>query len=202
MPVAFDGTQVPETLQKLACGGTPRWDEGSGYAYRCDDCMAVIGSIGQSDRCKVINKASEYQAPPGVEFNPVCNVSYLGTDRILVMMEPNSTVAVNQRALAKSVSIKDTGGKEWECVASAFNAFKTGEPDRDEGIMAKMAATLFAQHPLLAEHVSQKGGCEFLRTCSYIHLLDDEVWQGIGINSRLIRALVRGFQQFSENGIR
>jgi hypothetical protein len=56
MPRAFDGTVVPARLPQMSCGGTPEFDEPSGYAYRCDTCFAVIGSIGQSDRCKEENK--------------------------------------------------------------------------------------------------------------------------------------------------
>lgn len=55
MPEAIDGSIVPAKLKKMNCGGTPIFDDESGYAYRCDHCFAVIGSIGQSDRCKEIN---------------------------------------------------------------------------------------------------------------------------------------------------
>jgi len=56
MAVAFDGTVVPERLPIQTCGGTPYFDHDSGYAYRCDSCNAVIGSVGQSDQCKELNK--------------------------------------------------------------------------------------------------------------------------------------------------
>jgi hypothetical protein len=36
----------------LPCGGTAYFDQDSGISYRCWDCMAVVGSIGQSNRCK------------------------------------------------------------------------------------------------------------------------------------------------------
>jgi len=56
MPTAFDGTNVPATLEKMPCGGTPVFDSESGYAYRCDQCFAVIGSMGQPQRCKELNR--------------------------------------------------------------------------------------------------------------------------------------------------
>lgn len=60
MPISFDGTTVvPEYLPRMACGGTPQWDDGSGYSYRCMDCGAVIGSIGQSKECADINAAAQ-----------------------------------------------------------------------------------------------------------------------------------------------
>jgi hypothetical protein len=35
----------------LPCGSTAHFDESSGISYRCDSCFAVVGSIGQPDRC-------------------------------------------------------------------------------------------------------------------------------------------------------
>lgn len=58
MPKAFDGTVVPSTLEKMPCGGVPVFDADSGYAYRCDQCFAVIGSVGQPTQCKEINAAA------------------------------------------------------------------------------------------------------------------------------------------------
>jgi hypothetical protein len=34
------------------CGGVAIFDEGAGYGYRCLDCGAVIGSVGQPRRCQ------------------------------------------------------------------------------------------------------------------------------------------------------
>jgi hypothetical protein len=56
MPIAFDGTVVPNKLPQMSCGGIPEWDFPSECYYRCDTCGAVIGSIGQSMNCKAINK--------------------------------------------------------------------------------------------------------------------------------------------------
>lgn len=36
----------------LPCGGTAYFDTSSGISYRCEDCMAVVGSIGQPQQCK------------------------------------------------------------------------------------------------------------------------------------------------------
>lgn len=37
---------------KLPCGSTAFFDVSSGISYRCEDCMAVVGSIGQPQHCK------------------------------------------------------------------------------------------------------------------------------------------------------
>ena len=36
----------------LPCGGTAIFDDDSGIGYRCEDCMAMVGSVGQPTRCK------------------------------------------------------------------------------------------------------------------------------------------------------
>ncbi len=59
MPRAVDGSLVPDTLEAMACGGTPVFDVSSGIGYRCDACFAVIGSVGQSKRCIDINDAAK-----------------------------------------------------------------------------------------------------------------------------------------------
>lgn len=37
---------------KLPCGGIAYFDTSSGISYRCEECNAVVGSIGQPQRCK------------------------------------------------------------------------------------------------------------------------------------------------------
>lgn len=50
---AFDGSYVPDKLPALPCGGIPMFDNDTGYAYRCSDCMAVVGSVGMPKSCKI-----------------------------------------------------------------------------------------------------------------------------------------------------
>lgn len=52
MVESIHGTMEPETLPPLPCGGTPTWDYDSGYAYRCSNCLAVVGSLGMPGQCK------------------------------------------------------------------------------------------------------------------------------------------------------
>jgi hypothetical protein len=43
----------------LPCGGKAGFDHGAGYGYRCLDCMAVVGSIGQPKHCQ--EEAEKYR---------------------------------------------------------------------------------------------------------------------------------------------
>lgn len=46
----------PRKLERMKCGGTPVADmESSIGGYRCDECFAIIGSMGQPKRCKEVN---------------------------------------------------------------------------------------------------------------------------------------------------
>ena len=50
MPKAIDGSVVNEVI-KTPCGEA-HWDYGSGCAYRCMTCMAILGSVAQPELCK------------------------------------------------------------------------------------------------------------------------------------------------------
>ena len=43
----------------LPCGGIAYFDESSCISYRCEDCMAVVGSIGQPRHC--VEEAEKYE---------------------------------------------------------------------------------------------------------------------------------------------
>ncbi len=50
--IAKGGQWNGSTLPPLPCGGVPTLDpESSCYAYRCDKCFAVVGSIGMPQDC-------------------------------------------------------------------------------------------------------------------------------------------------------
>lgn len=54
----------------LPCGSTAYFDENSGISYRCEDCGAVVGSIGQPQECKdAIAKYDAWEALGGKGWN-------------------------------------------------------------------------------------------------------------------------------------
>ena len=44
----------------LPCGGEAHFDHGSGCSYRCENCMATVGSIGQPRSCR--EEAKKWEA--------------------------------------------------------------------------------------------------------------------------------------------
>lgn len=46
-------------IMYLPCGSRAFFDESSGISYRCELCNAVVGSIGQPQRCK--DEAQKYK---------------------------------------------------------------------------------------------------------------------------------------------
>ena len=54
----------------LPCGGTAYFDVDSGISYRCEVCMAVVGSMGQPRECKEeANKYEHWKALGGKGWN-------------------------------------------------------------------------------------------------------------------------------------
>lgn len=43
----------------LLCGATAHFDYGSGIGYRCDDCGAVVHSVGMPRECKELYEMRE-----------------------------------------------------------------------------------------------------------------------------------------------
>ena len=43
----------------LPCGGVAYFDDDCGIGYRCSNCFAVVGSIGQPKHCK--DEAKKYE---------------------------------------------------------------------------------------------------------------------------------------------
>jgi hypothetical protein len=56
----YDEDYHPHDSIELPCGSYATWDEGSGIAYRCDWCGAIVGSIGQPTEC--VEKAKRWEA--------------------------------------------------------------------------------------------------------------------------------------------
>ena len=60
-----DGIELVDPM-KLPCGGTSYFDQELGISYRCMDCGAVVGSIGQPQRCKeAAQKYANWEAMGG-----------------------------------------------------------------------------------------------------------------------------------------
>ena len=52
------GCSIEETLQ-LPCGARAHFCIEAGHGYRCEDCMAVVGSIAQPTHC--VEEANKYK---------------------------------------------------------------------------------------------------------------------------------------------
>ena len=60
----------PLDLMALPCGGIAQFDYESGISYRCQQCMATVGSIGMPKHCKdQIKKWDNWVALGGKEWN-------------------------------------------------------------------------------------------------------------------------------------
>jgi hypothetical protein len=53
-------THIPPI--ELLCGSSASFDDSSGCAHRCDNCGAVVGSVGMPRRCKDLYDMEEVVA--------------------------------------------------------------------------------------------------------------------------------------------
>ena len=53
-------THIPPI--ELLCGSSASFDVSSEYAHRCDNCGAVVGSVGMPSRCKELYDMEEVVA--------------------------------------------------------------------------------------------------------------------------------------------
>ncbi|WP_392408699.1 hypothetical protein ACF3DV_33825 (plasmid) [Chlorogloeopsis fritschii PCC 9212] len=66
--------------------------------------------------------------------------------------------------------------------------------------MAEILQTRFEQYPELMEAVTQRGGVEWLKQCSYLVSSGTKnFWEGKGLESAYIRALTQGYTKALEN---
>ena len=81
--IAFDGSRVP-LYQYLPCGNRATFDSDSGISYRCDQCWAVVGSIGQPEECK--QEAKKYDV-----------LKALGGNAVAIFSSHRSKLVTNRR---------------------------------------------------------------------------------------------------------
>ncbi|WP_248277927.1 hypothetical protein [Brasilonema sp. UFV-L1] len=66
--------------------------------------------------------------------------------------------------------------------------------------MAEILQARFEQHPKLAEAITKRGGSQWLKQCSYLVSSGEKnFWEGKGLESPYIRALIQGYTKALEN---
>ncbi|PMB40462.1 hypothetical protein CEN40_22205 [Fischerella thermalis CCMEE 5205] len=93
-------------------------------------------------------------------------------------------------------------GQPFLSAEQTFYAYKEtlplGEPRVQ--LMAEILQTRFEQYPELMEAVTQRGGVEWLKQCSYLVSSGTKnFWEGKGLESAYIRALTQGYTKALEN---
>lgn len=90
-------------------------------------------------------------------------------------------------------------GREYPDLESAYLLCSEGKsPEEKDTMMVEMIAMKFQQHPELYQEVKDKGGAEWLKTCGHFTGAKTErfkSWEGLGLDSRFIRNLVKGFEE-------
>ena len=76
---------------------------------------------------------------------------------------------------------------------AAYQANKVNEISQDMPIMTSIIVAKLRQYPRITESISQAGGAEWLKSCSY-HVTGESWWEGCGENSKFICCLVRAYE--------
>jgi ribonuclease HI len=93
-------------------------------------------------------------------------------------------------------------GQPFLSVEQAFYAYKETVPLKEPRVqlMAEILQARFEQHPKLMEAVTERGGAEWLKQCSYlVSNKEKNFWEGKGLQSPYIRALTQGYTKALEN---
>lgn len=108
----------------------------------------------------------------------------------------NPTVlALRNKSIDRSYPVKDKTGRIWPDVESAYKFYKTGELHKDMARMTKIIRAKLTQHPALSVQIAERGGVDWLATCSHFVGVDDSRWEGSGTNSAFIRCLIDAYEQ-------
>jgi hypothetical protein len=102
----------------------------------------------------------------------------------------NPTVLSRRKgSIKKDYPVTDKNGKVWKDAETAYKAFKTGDIAADVGIMARIITAKLKQHPKLVEAITERGGEDWLATCSH-KVNGNARWEGVGRDSNFIKALI------------
>lgn len=55
-------------MERLRCGGVAEFDQESSIGYRCTSCFAILGSMGQPERCRRLADAETISYPRVTAF--------------------------------------------------------------------------------------------------------------------------------------
>lgn len=128
-------------------------------------------------------------------YNTPDNIWSGATDPVLAALTSSTDVAQRKGRLQQSIPVRDTRGRTWPSASAAFAAFKTGALDKDVVILGKILRARFEQHPWLAQAVAERGGADYLRGCSHIVGAYQSDWEGVGLESPFIQALLSGYEE-------
>ncbi|WP_289791708.1 putative molybdenum carrier protein [Chlorogloeopsis sp. ULAP01] len=118
-----------------------------------------------------------------------------------VSFRDNKAMPVGNYGLETYTKSKEEG-QPFLSAEQAFYAYKEtlplGEPRVQ--LMAEILQTRFEQYPELTEAVTQRGGVEWLKQCSYLVSSETKnFWEGKELESAYIRALTQGYTKALEN---
>jgi hypothetical protein len=132
-------------------------------------------------------------------FTAPDNIWSGATDPLLAALTNPTDIAIRRGVLAAPVTVTDRTGKTWPSAEHAFNAYRTGALDKDVAILARIIRAKLEQHDWLREGVEQRGGFGYLKNCSHVVDARSSQWEGVGMDSPFIQALVMAWEALENN---
>ena len=120
------------------------------------------------------------------------------SDPLLAALTSSTSVALRKGRIQQAIEVRDLRGRLWPDASAAFAAYKTGALDKDLPILSRILRARFEQHPWLAEAVAERGGADYLRACSHVVGAYQSDWEGVGLESPFIQALLKAYQGYCE----
>jgi len=109
----------------------------------------------------------------------------------------NPTELAHKKGAIKKHYPVEFRGAMYPDAETAYQTVKRSGPwlseEQRESLMTEIIIAKLQQHPDLREAIKQKGGVEWLKSCSHKTGYGTDMWQGEGKNSAMIRCLILAY---------
>lgn len=111
----------------------------------------------------------------------------------------NPTVVSKRKGKIKYEYPVTIDGVTYADAESAYQKLKWGgKAEQRFAVMTRVIKAKLEQHPRLVDMIKQRGGVEFLESCSHKVTSRGSVWEGEGRDSAFIRCLIEAFESTAE----
>lgn len=131
-----------------------------------------------------------------------CNIFSGSKDGLSAALTFPTELSFKKGNIKNHYPVADKNGNEFPDAETAYHYWKKNiAQDRWEELYIRIAVAKFRQYPQLIEHITKRGGVEWLETCSHFTGAKTERfkrWEGIGYDSKFIRLLIEAYKRVKQ----